>query len=109
MNSKQKIEKKVFSFMKEHHMLKSTDRVVVGVSGGADSVCLLLALLEYRKQIPFSIAVVHVNHGIRQEADRDRAYLTFLQNGTLVTVAAPGNILLGNWLESFSLMPLDAL
>lgn len=43
----------------------------------------------------------------RLEADRDRAYLTFLQNGTLVTVAGPGNILLGDWLETFSLMPID--
>jgi len=75
MDIKQKIEKKVFSFMEEHHMLKSTDKVVVGVSGGADSVCLLFVLLEYRKQIPFSLAVVHVNHGIRQEAAGDAHYV----------------------------------
>ena len=75
MNTKQKIEKKVFSFMEEHHMLTATDKIVIGVSGGADSVCLLFTLLEYRKQIPFSIAVVHVNHGIRQEAVRDESYV----------------------------------
>ena len=45
----------------------------------------------------------------RLEADRDRAYLTFLQNGTLVTVAGPESLLLGNWLETFSLMPIDTL
>ncbi len=75
MNTKQRIEKKVFAFMEEHNMLKATDRIVVGVSGGADSVCLLFVLLEYRKQIPFSLAVVHVNHGIRQEAEQDARYV----------------------------------
>jgi len=75
MNTIQKIEKKVFSFMEEHHMLKAADKLVVGVSGGADSVCLLFLLLEYRKKIPFSLAVVHVNHGIRTEAVEDAHYV----------------------------------
>jgi hypothetical protein len=43
---------------------------------------------------------------LRQEAERDRAYLTFLQNGTLVTVAGPGSELEGDWLESFRLLPI---
>ena len=45
----------------------------------------------------------------RQEADRDRAYLTFLQNGTLVTVAGPANELQGDWLNTFTLIPIDDL
>ena len=45
----------------------------------------------------------------RQEAGRDRAYLTFLQNGTLVTIAGPGNALEGDWLETFTLIPIDDL
>lgn len=45
----------------------------------------------------------------RQEADRDRIYLTFLQNGTLVTVAGPRNEIKGDWLEAFSLAPIDSL
>ena len=40
---------------------------MAGVSGGADSVCLLYALKEYRKQVPFSLKVIHVEHGIRGE------------------------------------------
>ena len=46
---------------------------------------------------------------LRQEAERDRAYLTFLQNGTLVTVAGPGSELEGDWLESFRLLPIGSL
>ncbi len=75
MNRKQIIEEKVFSFMREHHMLNPQDKVVVGVSGGADSVCLLFVLLEYQKQFPISLAVVHVNHGIRKEAESDCNYV----------------------------------
>ena len=56
-------------------MLKASDRVVVGVSGGADSVCLFLLLLEYAKRVPLSLAVVHVNHGIRREAGEDALYV----------------------------------
>ncbi len=68
-------EKKVFSYMDAHHMLKPCDRVVVGISGGADSVCLFLLLLSYRERVPLSLAVVHVNHGIRREAVEDARYV----------------------------------
>ena len=59
-------------------MLQPQDAVAVGVSGGADSVCLLFALKELQKKMPFRILVVHVNHGIRQEASRDEEYVRTL-------------------------------
>ena len=66
---------KVFAYIKEHQMLQPGDRVVAGVSGGADSVCLLFLLLEWRREFPLDIAVVHVNHGIRPEAGEDARYV----------------------------------
>ena len=48
---------------------------MAGVSGGADSVCLLFILLEIRRRIPFSLRVVHVNHGIRADAADDALYV----------------------------------
>ena len=48
-------------------VVKEGDRVLAGVSGGADSVCLLFTLLEYRKKVSFDIKAVHVEHGIRGE------------------------------------------
>ena len=66
---------KVLGFMEEQNMIEPGDRVAAGVSGGADSVCLLFLLLEYQKRIPFHLAVVHVNHGIRKEAAQDAAYV----------------------------------
>ena len=56
-------------------MLQPGDRVVAGISGGADSVCLLFLLLEWQKEVPAEIAVVHVNHGIRAEAGEDARYV----------------------------------
>ena len=75
MNTWMDTREKVFAYIKEHHMLQPGDRVVAGVSGGADSVCLLFLLLEWRKESPLDIAVVHVNHGIRTEAGEDARYV----------------------------------
>ena len=75
MNTWLDTREKVFAYIREHHMLQAGDRVVAGVSGGADSVCLLFLLLEWQKEVPMDIAVVHVNHGIRAEAGEDARYV----------------------------------
>lgn len=73
---KQWTEEKVFSFMEKHKMIQPGDKVVLGVSGGADSVCLLFLLLEYQKKTDFEMLAVHVDHGIRGAAAReDAAYV----------------------------------
>ena len=66
---------KVFDYIEENNMLLPNDVVVVGVSGGADSVCLLYLLDEVRQSIPFSLYVVHVNHGVRKEAKEEAEYV----------------------------------
>lgn len=66
-----KIEQKVFQWMEQFQMLSAGDRVVVGVSGGADSMCLLALLLRFREQQPLELEVVHVHHGLRPEAHLD--------------------------------------
>lgn len=58
---------KVCRYIEEENLIEPEDVVLVGVSGGADSVCLLLMLLEYREKLAFSLQVVHVEHGIRGE------------------------------------------
>ncbi len=69
---------KVRAYVAKNNMLEENDYIVAGVSGGADSVCLLFVLLELRKQISFDIHVVHINHGIRVEAAEDAAYVEAL-------------------------------
>ena len=61
----------------KHHMLVPHDRVLAGVSGGADSVCMAIVLEE----LGYEVAVAHVNHGLRGPAsDEDESFAaTFAQ------------------------------
>jgi tRNA(ile)-lysidine synthetase len=65
---------KIKAVIKDNELIKAGERVVVGVSGGADSVCLLLVLKEI---MPLEcITAVHINHGIRgDEAARDEDFV----------------------------------
>ena len=78
MKKQEYMEKKVFSYIEKHDMIQPNDKIVVGVSGGADSVCLLFLLLEYSKKIPVTLNVIHVNHGIRKDAQADASYVQTL-------------------------------
>lgn len=69
---------KIQNFMEVHHMLQAGDTVAAGVSGGADSVCLLFVLLKLQKKIPFRLFAVHVNHKIREEAGADAKFVEAL-------------------------------
>ena len=73
-----KLLDKVFDYIKEQGMLQPGDRVVAGVSGGADSVCLLLVLAEWKRRYPMELTVVHVHHGIRPEAADDARFVESL-------------------------------
>ena len=69
------MREKVFSCLEKWHMTEPGMRIVVGLSGGADSVALLLLLSEYREKGQIEVEALHVHHGIRGEtADRDQAF-----------------------------------
>lgn len=55
----------VLSVIKKYGMLENCDRIVVGLSGGADSVCLLSVLNSLKDEYGFSLVAAHINHGIR--------------------------------------------
>ena len=64
------------AYIRRFHMIDEGDVVIAGVSGGADSVCLLLVLDALREKRSFHLAAVHVNHNIRgADADADEEYV----------------------------------
>ncbi len=65
----------VSAYIQKFHMLKPGEKVIVGLSGGADSVCLFYVLLALREKFSFSMEAVHVNHMLRESADRDEAFV----------------------------------
>ena len=69
------LKEKVLSYIRTHNMLAPGQRVVAGLSGGADSVCLLSLLADLREEYSLELRAVHVHHGLRgEEADRDAAF-----------------------------------
>ena len=66
---------KVQLYIRDRYLLEQSERVLVGVSGGADSVALLLALLELIRtdKLKAELVVGHLEHGIRGQASRDDA------------------------------------
>lgn len=67
---------KIRRYVEKWHMIEKGDKIVVGVSGGADSICLLFVLLKLQRELSFELICVHVNHGLRgDDADADEAYV----------------------------------
>lgn len=67
--------RKIEQYMVENGMLSRGDGIVLGVSGGADSICLLQVLSVLREKYALTLTAVHVNHGIRgAEADADERF-----------------------------------
>lgn len=68
--------KKVGQFMESCHMVPEYKKILVGFSGGADSLCLMEVLRELAPEYGLSLYAVHVHHGIRTgSADRDAAFV----------------------------------
>lgn len=62
--------------IQEHKMIQQGDGIVVGVSGGPDSICLLHLLWRLKEAFQLSLYVVHLNHQLRgKEADEDADYV----------------------------------
>ncbi len=82
----QEVEK-IKEFVTARGLIAENDKIVAGISGGADSVCLLLVLKEIVGAE--NIFAVHVNHGIRgEEAERDENFVKRLceRHGVCFTV-----------------------
>ena len=66
---------KVRGTINKYNMVKMYDRVLVGFSGGPDSIALLHALLKLRQECSFTICIAHLDHGFRgEESHADRKF-----------------------------------
>jgi len=69
----------VFEFIREHRLIPEGSKLLVAVSGGPDSVCLLHILLALRDKLGITLHVAHLNHQLRgAESEADASYVTAL-------------------------------
>lgn len=66
---------RVAAYCAQEKLFHKRDRVIVGVSGGPDSICLLHVLCSFRAEWKISLTAVHVNHGLRETAGEDAEYV----------------------------------
>ena len=69
-----RFENTVLNYIRANNMMTSGEKILVGFSGGADSVALLLVLFKLKELLGIELAAVHVNHGIRDEAGDDAEF-----------------------------------
>ena len=73
------LESKVLDFIQRYSLIPRKELVVVGVSGGADSVCLLHVLAKWRKRLGIKLHIAHLNHQLRgTESEADAEYVSNL-------------------------------
>jgi len=86
------LELRVLNFIQQHRLI-SGGRLVVAVSGGPDSVCLLHILAKLQKELKVNLHVAHLNHQLRgAESDADAQYVSDLarQLGIPATIEGRG-------------------
>lgn len=69
------MREKVFNTIKKYNLIECGDKVVLGVSGGPDSISMLDILRQIRNDFKFEVIVAHINHMIREEAIDDEKYV----------------------------------
>lgn len=80
------LQQKVKKFILEKHLISKGEGIVVGVSGGPDSLCLAHILLELRQSLGFEICLAHLNHALRgEESEEDMDFVSRLSREWDVT------------------------
>ena len=62
----------VYNFIRNNIGLKMDDSVVIGVSGGPDSMALLYIMNEFKKMMNLKLICAHINHNVRKESEQER-------------------------------------
>jgi len=76
---KVELEARAIDFIRRHSLISRKEIVVVAVSGGADSVCLLHVLAKWQKELGIKLHMAHLNHQLRGvESEADAKYVSNL-------------------------------
>lgn len=87
------MKNKVINTIKRYNLIQSGDKLVLGVSGGPDSISMLNILNEIKEEWQFQIYVAHINHMIRKEADDDETYVQqYCENNNIQFFAKKVNV-----------------
>jgi tRNA(Ile)-lysidine synthase len=84
-------EQRVLRYIKEQHLVPPGQKLVVAVSGGPDSVCLIHILLKLRQELDIELHIAHLNHQLRgEESAADATYVAELARkfGIPATIAS---------------------
>ncbi len=65
------IHKKISDFIDNNNLINKNDELILGVSGGADSMMMLHYFYTYREYYEITLKVAHIHHGIRDSAEID--------------------------------------
>ena len=69
------VEEKFLNTVKKNNLIKTNDVIVVGVSGGPDSITLLTCLDKYKDKFQYKLVVAHINHLIRKDSTEDEQFV----------------------------------
>ena len=69
------VEEKFLNTVRDYNLIESGDVIVVGVSGGPDSITLLTCLNKYKEKFNYKIIVAHINHLIRKDSTEDEQFV----------------------------------
>lgn len=75
MRNKNDLQQKVLTTIQKYNLIQKGDKIVIGVSGGPDSMCLLNCLFCLRKILGVELIVAHINHMLREEAEEETKYV----------------------------------
>lgn len=69
------LKEQVLNTIKKYDLINENDKIICGVSGGPDSICMLDILKDLKEELKFEIIVCHMNHLIREDAISDEEYV----------------------------------
>ncbi|OQX88061.1 MAG: tRNA lysidine(34) synthetase TilS [Candidatus Omnitrophica bacterium 4484_70.2] len=88
---------KFLSAVKRYSLLKKKDKVILGISGGPDSVAMLHLFSHIKREFKLYLVCVHFNHGLRKEADEEEIFVKRLADSLNIKFVSERKNVGGFW------------